>query len=233
MSRDPIFSAPGQGPEAARCGAAALRPPAASARRHGDRGSHHRGGRRPPRSARRVKAQPRPGPVVIDTDVYGSALLPGSTLAGATTTRESAPTGSGLSDGSGITAHSGPRERSRASIRGGSFCVGGRDLRPYAWSAGGVDDVYMTTDTANPSPSETEPRRRPWLPWVIVAIVVLLVGGVTVGIVGHKTTIRRRQQQLWVPSNSPPFEARAPRGTTATRDQTHPPRVGATTWSGG
>ena len=42
---------------------------------------------------------------------------------------------------------------------------------------------YVTTDTANPSPAETESRRRPWLPWVIVAIVVLLVGGATVGIV--------------------------------------------------
>ena len=77
-----------------------------------------------------MKAQPRRGPVVIDTDVYGSALLPGSTLAGATTTRESAPTGSGLSDGSGITAHSGPRERSRG--------IGARALAPLLSHPSGV-----------------------------------------------------------------------------------------------
>jgi hypothetical protein len=65
-----------------------------------------------------------------------------------------------------------------------------------------VDDVYMTTDTANPSPAETEPRRRPWLRWVVVAIVVLLVGGVTVGIVAApdndspKATTTSGTQQL-------------------------------------
>ena len=62
--------------------------------------------------------------------------------------------------------------------------------------------MYMTTDTANPSPAETEPRRRPWLRWVIVAIVVLLVGGVTVGIVAAqdndspKATTTSGTQQL-------------------------------------
>ena len=45
----------------------------------------------------------------------------------------------------------------------------------------------MTTDTLDPFPPETEPRRRPWLPWVIAAIVVILIGAVTVGVIAAQT----------------------------------------------
>jgi hypothetical protein len=41
----------------------------------------------------------------------------------------------------------------------------------------------MTTDTPNTSPASIETRRRPWLPWVIAAIVGILIGGVTVGVI--------------------------------------------------
>jgi hypothetical protein len=41
----------------------------------------------------------------------------------------------------------------------------------------------MTTDTRDASPAQIETRRRPWLPWVIAAIVGILIGGVTVEVI--------------------------------------------------